>query len=72
VVANLEALRSPAGGSVVGSVTRADAPAVQNRGPGGVATIPRTLEAFAALALKAGWAIDRSIAAPLSFNVRLT
>jgi hypothetical protein len=73
IVSNLEALRvgMPDDGIVVGSVTRADGPAQQVKKSIRVATRPRTLEGFGALACRGGWAVARALAAPFSFNVSL-
>jgi hypothetical protein len=54
---------------VVGSVTR-DGEPVRASGSG-VATRPRTLESFCALAEHGGWRLARSIDRPFSFHVRL-
>ena len=73
VVANLTVLSSAARPetTVVGSVTRGDGVAVITRMPNGVATVPRSLDAFTTLAEQGGWVVDRAITGPLSFNVRL-
>jgi hypothetical protein len=73
IVANLTVLSGAArpGTTVVGSVTRGDGLAVTMRNPNGVATVPRSLDAFTALAERGGWAVDRVITGPLSFNLRL-
>jgi hypothetical protein len=73
IVSNLLALREgmPADGIVVGSVTRADGPAQQVKSSTRVATRPRTLEDFAALARRGGWAVALALEAPFSYNVRL-
>jgi hypothetical protein len=70
---NLEALRAgmPVDGIVVGSVTRADGPAQQVKSSIRVATRPRTLDDFTALARRSGWAIARALEAPFSYNVSL-
>jgi len=36
-----------------------------------VATRPRTIEAFGALAKQAGWIVEKVIERPFSYNVRL-
>jgi hypothetical protein len=65
VVENLGALAegSPASAVVVGSVTRADGPLARAHASS-VATRPRTLEAFSALARRAGWAVAKSTEGP--------
>jgi hypothetical protein len=73
IVANLTVLGAAAGSgtTVVGSVTRGDGLAVLTKQQNGIATIPRTLDAFTRLVERAGWSLDRSITGPFSFNVRL-
>jgi hypothetical protein len=72
IVANLRALREAgAGGSVTGSVTRDEGPGALSRDPNGVATIPRSLASFTALAERGGWRVDEVITGPYSFNLRL-
>ena len=73
IVANLEALREgmPPDGLVVGSVTRAFGPAQQVKSSTRVATRPRTLEGFTALAHRSGWTVARALEAPFSYNVSL-
>ncbi len=73
IVSNLQALASVAGADaiVVGSATRDDGPSLAVRRGSHVATVPRSLAAFEALARRGGWVLDRSIAAPFSFHVRL-
>jgi hypothetical protein len=56
---------------VTGSVTRNEGVSALTRDPNGVATVPRSMEAFTALAERGGWAVDRVITGPLSFNLRL-
>lgn len=74
IEANLKALRTSAPGhrAVVGSVTRADSPAHHVKTATRVATRPRTLDQFTALAHRAGWTVSRALRAPFSFNVALT
>jgi hypothetical protein len=72
IVSNLRVLRKAGSGATVsGSVTRDDGPAALSRDPNGVATIPRSLAAFRALANQGGWAVDEAITVPFSFDVRL-
>lgn len=73
IEANLRALRTSAPGhrAVVGSVTRADSPAHHVKTATRVATRPRTLDQFTALAHRAGWTVSRVLRAPFSFNVAL-
>jgi hypothetical protein len=73
IVSNLRALRSgsPNPRAVVGSVTRADSPAHHVRTATRVATRPRTLEEFTALASRGGWTLSRTLRAPFSYNVAL-
>jgi hypothetical protein len=72
IVANLKVLRECGkGGTVSGTVTRDRGPAADSRQSSFFATIPRTLAVFEALAARAGWAVDRSIAVPYSIDVRL-
>jgi hypothetical protein len=73
VVANLDGLSRvlPPGAAFVGSVTRPDGIRPHLHVTSRVPTRPRTIEAFGALAARAGWTIDRVLPAPLSFNLRL-
>jgi hypothetical protein len=72
IVSNLQVLRAAgSGGSVTGSVTRDEGPSALSRDANGVATIPRSLPAFSALAKRGGWSVDEVITGPLSFNLRL-
>jgi hypothetical protein len=73
VASNLEVLRSVArtDSVVAGSVTRDDGPSLAVRRGSHVATVPRSLAAFEAVARRSGWALDRAIAAPFSFHVLL-
>jgi hypothetical protein len=72
IVSNLRVLREAAAeGTVTGSVTRNEGPAAITRGANSVATIPRSLAEFAALAGRGGWTVDEAITGPISFNVRL-
>ena len=73
---NLQALFdvTPADTVVAGSVTRADelGLSLNGRGLGSRAALQfRGLEAFTALALRAGWKVAKSIDRPLSHNVLL-
>lgn len=73
IVANLKELRegTAADTFVAGSVTRAgeiDRAASTN---GRVATRPRTMEQFQALAENGGWRVEKVIERPFSYNVRL-
>jgi len=72
IVSNLQVLRAagPAG-TVTGSVTRDEGPAALSRDSNGVATIPRSLSAFTALAERGGWSVDQVITGPFSFNLQL-
>ena len=72
IVGNLLAAgrAAPPATVVVGSVTRADGPALRSRLVR-LATRPRTLAAFAGLAGRAGWAVDEARTRPASYNVRL-
>lgn len=71
VVANLDVLRrgTPPDSVVVGSVTRADG-AMQ--GLPAFSVYPRSLDAFGALAQRAGWVLAQAIDRPFSYNVRLS
>ena len=72
IVDNLTGLRAAtaADAIVVGSVTReSEAPRASQIG---ATTRPRTFEAFGALCREGGWAVERSISRPFTFNVRLT
>ncbi len=72
IVSNLQVLRAAgSAGTVTGSVTRDSGPAALSRGATGVATIPRSLAAFTALAERSGWSVDEVITGPFSFNLRL-
>jgi hypothetical protein len=72
IVANLKVLRECGkGGTVSGTVTRDGGPAAVSRQANFLATIPRSLAVFEALAAQAGWALDKSIAVPYSIDVRL-
>ncbi|WP_263350125.1 hypothetical protein [Acidicapsa acidisoli] len=56
---------------LVGSVTRdGDVVRVSQR-TNGIATRPRTLEAFQSLVKEAGWVVQRVIERPFSYNVRM-
>jgi len=56
---------------VVGSVTRDGGPVRASLNANRVATRPRTIEAFGALAKQAGWIVEKVIERPFSYNVRL-
>jgi hypothetical protein len=72
IVANLRVLREAgAGGSVSGTVTRGDGPAALSRQGSFLATVPRSLPTFSALANQAGWSVDKAITVPYSIDVRL-
>jgi hypothetical protein len=73
IVRNLEELRAgtPRDAIVVGSVTREGEPVRASQTGNGVATRPRTLEAFGCLAERAGWMLHCAIERPFSYNVRL-
>jgi hypothetical protein len=73
IVANLTALRRGGGTGVImaGSVTRADAPIQRLHQTSSVATIPRGLDVFRALARRAGWTVMRVIERPFSDHVLL-
>jgi hypothetical protein len=72
--ANLATIRdhADAATTVVGSVTRGDGAVGDARGGNSVATIPRTLEEFRALAAGAGWVVDAVLEGPIGRQVRLT
>jgi hypothetical protein len=72
-VANLAQMHdaAPADAIVVGSVTRDAAPTRAAQAASRVPTHPRTLDAFAQLARQGGWAIDKAIERPFTYNVRL-
>jgi hypothetical protein len=73
IIANLRQLRdgTPGDTRVVGSVTRDSETMRSTRGSDSFTTIPRTIEAFRALAERGGWAVEKQIDRPYSFNVRL-
>jgi hypothetical protein len=72
IVSNLQVLRAAgSGGTVTGSVTRDTGPAALSRDTNGVATIPRSLATFTALAERGGWRVDEVITGPFGFNLRL-
>jgi len=73
IIANLEALRSGTApdARVVGSVTRDGEPARCSQTANGVASRPRTIEAFRQLAEQAGWSLESVIERPFSYHVRL-
>ncbi len=73
VVANLRTMAECASTDVrvTGSVTRGDGPARAAQQATDVQVQPRTLDEFRALASSAGWTIERSIARPFCFDVRL-
>jgi hypothetical protein len=73
ITTNLERLHlgTPPGAIVVGSVTRDDDPARLARAEGRVLTRLRTIGAFRGLAQQAGWAVERVLERPFSYNVGL-
>ncbi|HEY2732460.1 MAG TPA: hypothetical protein VGI70_00670 [Polyangiales bacterium] len=73
ILRNLETLRhgAPAGISMVGSVTRADAPTQQLYLSSRAATKPRGLNRFRTLAATAGWELKKVIERPFSDHVWL-
>ena len=73
VVANLRVLHesTTAETIVVGSATREGNLARASRVATGIATQPRTLDAFAAIARQGGWNVSRVIARPFSYHVSL-
>ena len=73
ITANLAQVRAaaPSDAFVVGSATREGAPSRASRASSRVPTHPRTLEAFERLARDAGWIVDRAIARPFTYDVRL-
>jgi len=72
IVTNLAAIgRATADGTVVaGSVTRQTSTR-PGQHPLRLAVRPRSLEAFRTLAARGGWAVERAIERPASYNVRL-
>ncbi|MGB8456771.1 MAG: hypothetical protein WCE50_03575, partial [Candidatus Acidiferrum sp.] len=73
IVGNLKALHGGTAGDaiVVGSVTREGEAVRASARANRVATRPRTMEAFRALAEEGGWAVDEVIERAFSYNVRL-
>jgi hypothetical protein len=73
IVSNLSTLYAATASDavVVGSVTRDGGPVRASLIGNRVATRPRTLEAFRALAKQAGWIVQKVIERPFSYNVRL-
>ncbi|MGB9465761.1 MAG: hypothetical protein WBR10_11680, partial [Candidatus Acidiferrum sp.] len=73
IVSNLKTLHAgtAADAVVVGSVTREDGPMRARQGARTIATRPRTMEAFKALAEQGGWKVQKVIERPFSYNVRL-
>ncbi|WP_118178561.1 hypothetical protein [Paraburkholderia phosphatilytica] len=73
VVANLAALRRAAGAkiAIAGSVTRDDATRRRSIATTGFKLMPRSLEAFATLAARAGFAVERVERTPVSNQVLL-
>jgi hypothetical protein len=56
---------------VTGSVTRDEGPAALSRDTNGIATVPRSLAAFTALAARGGWSVDQVITGPFGLNLQL-
>ena len=73
VIANLQTLHlgTASDTCVVGSVTRDGEPVRCSQTANGVASRPRTIEAFGRLAERAGWGLERTIERPFSYQVRL-
>jgi hypothetical protein len=73
IIRNLETIRrgAPRGVSMVGSVTRADAPIRQLHLSSRAATKPRGLARFRTLAATAGWELNKVIERPFSDHVWL-
>ena len=73
IIANPLQLRegTQADARVVGSVSRDSETMRSTRRSDSFTTIPRTIEAFRALAERGGWAIEKQIDRPYSFHVRL-
>ncbi|MFI5094617.1 MAG: hypothetical protein ACHQIK_14350 [Candidatus Acidiferrales bacterium] len=73
IVGNLNVLHGGTAGDaiVVGSVTREGEAVRASARANRVATRPRTMEAFRALAEEGGWAVDEVIERAFSYNVRL-
>ncbi|MGC0773319.1 MAG: hypothetical protein WB543_10320 [Candidatus Acidiferrum sp.] len=73
IVGNLNVLHGGTAGDaiVVGSVTREGEAVRASARANRVATRPRTMEAFRALAEAGGWAVDEVIERAFSYNVRL-
>jgi hypothetical protein len=53
------------------AVTREGEEVRANQAGTGVAARPHTIDAFRALAAKAGWLVEQVVERPFSFNVRL-
>lgn len=73
IVANLDVLDlcTVHDAIVVGSVTRPSTAAEVLRAAGHHPLRPRTIESFATVAGEAGWRVDRVIARPLAYHVRM-
>jgi hypothetical protein len=73
IVANLETVHAHAHRDAViaGSVTRGDGVVAESQRERYVATIPRTIEAFAGLAARGGWGLDAVLEGPIGRQVRL-
>ncbi|MGC2465507.1 MAG: hypothetical protein WA517_09955 [Candidatus Acidiferrum sp.] len=73
IVGNLNVLHGGTAGDaiVVGSVTREGEAVRASARANRIATRPRTMEAFRALAEEGGWAVDEVIERAFSYNVRL-
>jgi hypothetical protein len=73
IVSNLKALNGGTAGDaiVVGSVTRDGVPVRASLATSRFQTLPRTMEAFQALAEEGGWKTQEVVERPFSFNVRL-
>lgn len=73
IITNLEALHfgTAPDARVVGSVTRDGEPVRCSQTAHGVASRPRTMEAFGRLVERAGWGMERIIERPFSYHVRL-
>ena len=73
IVANLQALREGTGSEtiVVGSATREGDAARASQIGTGIATRPRTFDAFAAIMRRGGWSVGSVIVRPFSYHVSL-
>ena len=73
ILGNLQALgTAPTGFTMVGSVTRADAPIQRLHRASHAATHPRGIDVFRALIGRVGWKVTRVIERPFSDHVTLT